>query len=132
TVCRVVDVATGQKLAEVAEPEGFSWFDWHPDERVLALSTGGKHRIYLYDVATNRVVGPSFNGHNTDGILVRFNHAGDRLVSIDWDGTLRLWDVRTGRQLLARTAGGNCLQFSRDDRFLAADLSTPKVRLFRF
>jgi WD40 repeat protein len=43
---------------------------------------------------------------------------------------LRLWDTRTGKQLLARSAHGTCLSFSRDDRLLAADQGAGKIRLF--
>src|SRR5262249_426408 len=65
------------------------------------------------------------------GILARFNHRGDRLVSNDWSGLMRLWDVETGRQLLAHRAQGTLLQFRPDDLALAADFGRGRIRLFR-
>ncbi|MGH7138824.1 MAG: hypothetical protein ACREHD_24010, partial [Pirellulales bacterium] len=82
-------------------------------------------------VVGGRLVVPPLDGHKQDAVIMRFNHAGDRLVSNDWAGILRLWDARTGRQLLTQPAIGTCLAFSRDDRMLAADVGLPTVRLFR-
>src|SRR5262249_11769076 len=44
------------------------------------------------------------------------NHAGDRLLSNDWSHFLRVWDWRTGRQLLSMPAG-----WSLTSRWLHAD-----------
>jgi WD40 repeat protein/tetratricopeptide (TPR) repeat protein len=130
TVCRVVDVNTGQRLAELQLPARVTWMDLHPEGRIVAVCSSDR-KIYLYDIATGRLVLPPLEGHKADGILCRFNHAGDRLVSNDWNGILHLWDTQTGRQILAEPANGPCLRFSRDDRLLAADLSSSRARVFR-
>jgi eukaryotic-like serine/threonine-protein kinase len=129
-VWRVVDVDTGKIVAEKAQPGGVAWAAWHPEGRLLAVSNHDR-KIYLWDTQTGQLALPPLEGHKNDGIMVQFNRAGDRLVSNDWSNILRLWDVRTGRQLLAQPAGGTCLHFSPDDALLAADLGFPKVRLFR-
>jgi WD40 repeat protein len=73
---------------------------------------------------------PPWTGHTNLGLQVAFNHAGDRLVSNDWSGQTRLWDVTTGRLLL--TMPGNFgLQFSPDDRLLGFQRSGNKLRLYR-
>ncbi|TMQ34538.1 MAG: tetratricopeptide repeat protein [Planctomycetota bacterium] len=46
-----------------------------------------------------------------------FNHGGDLLASAGWDGTVRLWETWTGRQLVSGPGAGP-VQFSRDDRLL--------------
>ncbi len=131
-IWRVMDVNTGAVLLQKRQ-QNVSWIDWHPDGYLLAVSTSGPgdRSISLWDSRTGQLAGPLLQGHKVDGIIVRFNHAGDRLVSTDWSGLLRLWDTRTGRQLLASPASGTCLQFSRDDGLLAADVNSRKVRLFR-
>jgi hypothetical protein len=65
------------------------------------------------------------------GILAAFNHGGDMLVSTDWSGLWRVWDPRTGQQLLSLPADGHTLKFSPDDEQLAAHTGAGKVRLFR-
>ncbi len=104
---RLLDLETGQVQPEVPVPGGISWMDWHPEGRVLAV--GGNQidhlGIYLYDTTTGRLALPPLVGHRTAGIVVRFNHAGDRLLSTDWSANWRLWDTRTGRS--APTASGS-------------------------
>jgi tetratricopeptide (TPR) repeat protein/WD40 repeat protein len=64
--------------------------------------------------------------------VLAFNRAGGCLLSNDWNGIWRLWDTHTGRQLLTQPASGTALHFRGDDALVAADLATPKVRLFHF
>jgi serine/threonine protein kinase/WD40 repeat protein len=128
---RLLDVDNGKVQPEVPVPGGISWADWHPEGRLLAVS-GRDWRIYLYDTSSRRLVLPPLEGHKNGGVIARFNQAGDRLVSTDWNGLWRLWDVRTGQQLLTQPATGYWLHFSPDDRLLGSDVSGQKVRLFRF
>jgi serine/threonine protein kinase/WD40 repeat protein len=130
-VCRVIDIDSGKSLSEIPVPGGADWIDWHPEGRVLAISSDGL-KIYLYEVSDRRLVVPPLEGHKQYGILARFNHAGDRLVSNDWASIFRIWDTQTGRQLLAQPGTGNGLTFSRDDRLLAAEVDVPHVRLFHY
>jgi serine/threonine protein kinase/WD40 repeat protein/Tfp pilus assembly protein PilF len=127
---RLLDVDTGKVEPEVRDPQGVFDVDWHPEGRLLAVS-GWDSKIYLWDATSRRKVLPPLEGHKNGGVLIRFNHAGDRLLSTDWSSLWRLWDVRTG-QLLTQSAGGTFLGFSPDDQFVGASLVTPKVHLFRF
>jgi WD40 repeat protein len=67
-------------------------------------------------------------GHTAYGLLVAFNHAGDRLASSDWAGQPRLWDAVAGRTLLTMPFFG---QFSSDDRLFGPEYSGNKIRLWR-
>jgi WD40 repeat protein len=64
-------------------------------------------------------------------VIFSFSQAGDLLLSSDWSTLWRLWDTRTGQQLLSLPADGHTLQFSLEDRRLAAHAGNGKVRLFR-
>jgi WD40 repeat protein len=72
---------------------------------------------------------PPLAGHQKLGMEVAFDPAGNCLLSNDWTNVLRLWDPRTGRQLLQTlsTAGA----FSRDGSLLGLDQSGSRVRLLR-
>jgi serine/threonine protein kinase/WD40 repeat protein len=128
---RILDVDTGKVHPPVRMPRGIFSADWHPEGRLLAVS-GWDNKIYLWDTSNRRLVLPPLEGHKNGGVLVHFNHAGDRLLSTDWSSIWRLWDVRTGQQLLTQPARGTFLGFSPDDRFLGASLAPPRVQLFRF
>src|SRR5437899_4879620 len=101
---------------------------WHPDGRRLATGCDDR-KIHVWDVKTAVEVMPPWTGHTNIGIALAFNHAGDRLVSGDWNGQTRLWDARTGRLLitLASSAG---IQFTPHDRLLGYQREGKKLRLF--
>jgi serine/threonine protein kinase/WD40 repeat protein len=127
---RTINAETGEVVAEVAG-NGLGWLDWHPEGRILAVSTD-HNKICLWDTVTRKRVLPPLEGHKKLGVVFRFNHAGDRLLSTDWSGIWRLWDTRTGQELLTLPATGDCLRFSGDDRIVAAHWSATSVRLYRF
>src|SRR5262249_16243627 len=64
-------------------------------------------------------------GHKNAGIGCAFNHSGDLLASGDWDGTLRLWDPRAGRQLFQTQSSSAHLRFGPDDRLLTSGHRAP-------
>jgi WD40 repeat protein len=125
----IVDLETG--AVRLRKPSGgsFDWGDWHPAGRWIAVSTGNR-QILLLDAESGEPI-RAFEGHRNDGIVLRFNHRGDWLLSNDWSQLLRVWDVDSGRQLLVRPASGTCLQFSADDGRLAAHANSPQARTFR-
>jgi serine/threonine protein kinase len=128
---RTMDVETGKVVAKEAGPGGCRWLAWHPEGRLLAVVSDAKHQITIWDTQTLQPALPPLKGHRNAGIVLRFNHAGDLLLSNDWSGVWRLWDVRTGKQLLTQTAAGDCLCFRADDGLVGADGSGEGFRLFR-
>jgi WD40 repeat protein len=127
-VVRILDLKGGKALLpDLLHPTGthVDWIAWHPDGRTLATTCNDLH-IRLWDVAAGKVLPPQLVGHH-GGMTVAFDPAGDCLLSNDWSGILRLWDHRTGRQLLQ--APSTASAFSRDGSLLALDRSGPRVRL---
>ncbi|HEX4608735.1 MAG TPA: hypothetical protein VH092_11080, partial [Urbifossiella sp.] len=129
---QLLDVGAGAFGPPVRVPGDISWAAWHPDGRRLAVSNGSDFRIAYWDTETRRPAGPPMEGARTAGIVLSPTHAGDRLLSTDWSGLWRLWDVRSGQQLLALPSPGTNLQFTPDDGRVGATVDPPRVRLYRF
>jgi serine/threonine protein kinase/WD40 repeat protein len=125
----VLDDRAGEVLFSKDFGRSHAAVDWAPDGRLLAISAADR-RLLLIDTETGNVV-QQLEGHRNDGIKVRFIHQGDQLVSSDWSGLLRLWDSRTGEQLLAHSCLG-VLQSASADQILAVDIWAPSIRLFKF
>src|SRR5262249_49156682 len=113
----VYDAASGVLLTDL--PVGAmteSVVAWHPDGRRLAV-TGSLVNpvIQIWDVAASRKVA-MLEGHVQRVTYLSFHPDGSLLASASWDGTLRLWNPSTGRQLMQVLPV--LPQFSSDGRWL--------------
>ncbi len=124
---RILDLESGAISAPM--PPAGHHLAWHPNGRILARVDG--LQIQLWDTATGCLHMPPFVGHKSEGIQLKFDPAGDQLLSTDWSGIWRLWDVRTGNQLLTIPMNSQDIFFSRDHKLVAVQLLAPKIRLFR-
>jgi serine/threonine protein kinase/WD40 repeat protein len=133
TQWRLIDVDTGEcgPIVNANDRSGaWNWIAWHPQGRLFVSCTD--RRISLWDARERRMISPSFEFlRPLGGVVEAFNHAGDRLVSNDWGSLWRVWDARTGKEILTQPGRGNFIQFSADDGMLVS-YGVPKVRLFRF
>lgn len=79
-------------------------FAFSPDGRLVAVASGnGEHpSIVLLDSVERGQVGPTLRGHTDTVTALAFSPDSDRLVTASSDRTVRVWDVRTGRELVAR------------------------------
>jgi serine/threonine protein kinase/WD40 repeat protein/tetratricopeptide (TPR) repeat protein len=126
TAWEVIDLETKKVLLHHPRRVVVGWIDWHPDGRLLAVTDDTS--VSLWDTQTDQLT-RRLPGHD-GGVIARFNRWGDRIVSYCWLGTLRFWDVPSGRQLLAQPMLRNCgVQFGPDDDLIGA-MAIPKIRLF--
>jgi serine/threonine protein kinase/WD40 repeat protein/Tfp pilus assembly protein PilF len=129
----LLDLDTGKVASVGPKLDYYHCVDWHPDGRMLAVSgdKNGEFLIYLWDVAAARPLLPALPGNRNGGLMVRFNHAGDRLLSTDWSGNGKLWDTSSGQLLLSLPVNGPLPYFSPDDALVGGGW-LGKVRLYRF
>src|SRR5262249_40830025 len=126
---RVWDPATGEELLKLTGHTAAVFrMAFSPDGRRLASGSGhlaspitpGEGK--LGDAGTGAEL-RSFAGHTQMIIGVAFNHDGSRLVTSSRDGTVKVWDTRTGRQACSLRAGDKyvcCLAVSPDGRRIAS------------
>jgi serine/threonine protein kinase/WD40 repeat protein len=135
---QILDVQTGKTLAEIPAPP--SDLCWHPEGKTLATTRlqSMDWAIRLWDVFSDperAIPGTQkqiarLQGHRATGALVTFNHRGDLLVSVSWDGTMRFWDPWTGQALFGTPSRWERVVFSPNDRFLAPGFRANQLGLW--
>jgi len=94
---------------------------WHPKGRLLAIICEDQS-VKLWNVEEgNKAKVHALEKSVGGGIAISINHRGDLLATTAWDGILKLWDPRTGKQLKTLDWGNwEVPRFSPDDRLIAA------------
>ncbi|KAF7358415.1 WD40 repeat-like protein [Mycena venus] len=75
----------------------------------------------------------TIEGHSRGVFSVAFSHNGDRIVSGSADGTVRVWDARTGVLVagpLEAHSEVNCVAFSPDGEYIVSGSDDTKVRVW--
>ncbi len=121
------EVNTGRILQSLQHPDEVFDVAWNPKGPMLAVACADGN-LYLWHTGTGKLRA-TLSGHEGAVTKVQFNHGGDLLVSVSWDGTLRLWDPVKGRPLLAMPSLGIVYNFSRDDKFLAHHSAATRIVL---
>ncbi len=113
TIYESRDRTLRQKLSH---PDNIQATAWHPDGRRLASACG--KTIFFWDTATGRELGVA-EGHDSRVVGLAFDDSGQVLASVGWDGTTRLWQSETRRELVRSSQAGSGLALSPDGRRLA-------------
>lgn len=117
------------ELSKIQGPgEGIASLALSPDGRILAYGNYNDNFIHLVDVPGGEEI-MTLKGHTTAVSSLAFSSDGQLLASTgtvhlppDEDGTVRIWDVKTGEQLAVfETSGINKLAFSPDSILLGGD-----------
>jgi len=129
---KVIDTETGGVLSELKVWQGLAgWPDWHPSGRRISAATN-QQEIRIWDSQTTELLANPLVGHRRGGTIVRFSPSGNQIVSNDWGQFVRLWDVRSGQQLMTAKLSGVKLEFSADGSHLGADCSVDALRFLRY
>ena len=118
---RFWDAENGKLIKVIEKPKILMWRTlWSPDGRWVAI---GEHdAIQIYDAATLQ---PAQHFEGMSGFIKNLAWSPDstRLASGDDHGTVRIWDVKSGRVLLSQPIHANTvdeLDWSPDGKYIAS------------
>ncbi len=136
--CLIWDATSGRELRRIADPEAFDFklpndsrvFTLSPDESLLATANLDR-TIGLCDAVTGKER-HRLKGHKLSVYDIRFTPDSRRLISSSGggEGTVRVWDVKSGRELHSMT-GLMALTVSPDGYLLAVAIgTTPEIVIY--
>jgi len=124
------NIQTGESLGILEEFDEIQSLAFSSDGKILAAGNSvdaSKKEvigtIHIWDIQTREIM-HTLKGHEKTTECLAFSPDGKTLASGGWDGTMRLWDVQTGKQIRILTdkdTGGPVfsIAFSPDGRMIA-------------
>jgi WD40 repeat protein len=127
------EVATGKELGKIANGKRGWVLAVSPDGRRAAAVCGGESALRRFDLQAGREL-PLPEGHTNRVEQVAFLPDGSALLSASMDGTVRVWDLKTRREIrrwAPQHSSLNYLSVSADGKFAAtAGYNDPTVRIW--
>jgi WD40 repeat protein len=120
SVVTVWDMVKLEVVAEWTHSGHVTHLTFSPDGKTLAVASNDSSKsVFLWDCQSRCEV-RSISGHAQSVVSVEFLSHGTRLITCSSDGTVRIWDVATGRQVASLEGEGpRYLTLSPDAKRLA-------------
>ncbi len=94
----IVDLESGRLVRQGELGFEASWLASSPDGR-HAVITGRAGELVVLDLASGKPVGPPVVGHGAEVWTIQYSLDGSSIVTAGTDGSVSLWDGRTGELL---------------------------------
>jgi WD40 repeat protein len=95
---RIWDTRSGQETHRFTGRSYGAAVAFSPDGSRIAGKAPGFYDIRVWNTSTGKPV-VTLKGHSTVIAAVRYSPDGSRLVSVDYDGWIRIWNAATGQEL---------------------------------
>ena len=95
----IADAATGRSKQEFSVGGGLRALAWRPTGKQIVVGFWSNNTLGIFDTATGEKQ-YEFKGHTARINAVSWHNDGHRIASASEDGTIRIWDVTTGQELL--------------------------------
>jgi WD40 repeat protein len=123
----VWDLWTTKPLRRIARHESpITAMCISPDGRFVLTAAGKEGIVCACEVTSGKLI-RQFVGRSGDVTCIQFSSDGELVVSGGIDGTLRVWDWRTGRQLCVYPTNTGVGEADNDERCRSADDSLTHV-----
>jgi WD40 repeat protein/serine/threonine protein kinase len=127
------DISAG-RLMHLREMAGVACVSFSPDGRLLASASSNPEpaRVAVWDAVTVQLLF-GLTPNDLPGACVAFDPNGKRLASGHEDGTIKIWDLNSRRQiqiLKGHTDRIACIVFAPDGRLLASASEDHTIRLW--
>ena len=121
----IVDADTGRSIRDFSVGAGVRSLCWSPTGEEIVAGFWSYSTLAIFNARTGEKQ-REFKGHTGKVNAVAWNNDGRRIASASDDGTIRIWDVLTGQEVLmladsaARQSSADGVQWSPDGQRLAA------------
>ncbi|HEY4312298.1 MAG TPA: WD40 repeat domain-containing protein [Pirellulales bacterium] len=135
----VWEAATGKVAHRFEVPmSNYTSLAFSRDGTRLAAASDWDTRMAVWDLATGKRMGEELPGHTLPPGILKFTPDDDLLISSGDDGTLRVWDVASGKQTRVTTIdNGNfdvcwirAMDVSADGAMVAASILDNSIRVW--
>jgi WD40 repeat protein/serine/threonine protein kinase len=131
---QIWDAETGQELVTLRHKGAIMRGIFSPDGTSVA-GASSDHTIVICDAATGAIKTTMY-GHTNGVTRLVYSPDGRRIASIQWYGPMKLWDTKTGLELLTLktyhgvvfSPDGNRLASIKDDGSICIWDGTPRIR----
>jgi WD40 repeat protein len=129
------DVQSGDRLRAISPHDGRGCYQvkFTPNG-VYFISAGLDKKLKLIEIDTGEEI-RTFIGHTNETLVnsINFNAAGDKFITSAWDGTIRVWDLLSGLQLIkikGHPGGVYSAKFDPSGKFIVSGGDDFMVRLW--
>ncbi len=109
---RIVDLASGTSICEVASSSGWVVLAWHPSGERIAVANG-RGDVLILDATTGQER-QSLRGHRSIVVGLAYDRSGERIISSGLDSTTRLWDADSGTERWLLPGADPCFRVARE------------------
>jgi signal transduction histidine kinase len=115
----LVQAAGGKTVARLRHPHVVRGLGWHPSLPIVATACGD-HNGYVWNVNEPQRPLAILTGHQSSLVHVEFHPQAELLLSTSWDGSVRLWDAATSREIARTALPSYGARFSGNGRWVAS------------